>query len=98
MRTCSARTTHTNRARLFGLVAACALFTILSRTGVPVAQQRRETTDWPAYGGNAAGTRFSPLNQIDKTNVGRLHIAWQFDSREGPVTRFQAQPIVVDGI
>ena len=86
------------RVRLFGCVAVCALFTVLSETAVPVAQQRQASTDWPAYGGNAAGTRFSPLNQIDKTNVGRLQIAWQFDSKEGPVTRFQAQPIVVDGI
>ena len=27
-----------------------------------------------------------------------LEVPWQFDPREGPVTRFQAQPIVVDGV
>ena len=55
--------------------------------------------DWPAYGGDAEGTRYSPLTQINRSNVGQLKMAWQFDPSEGPLTgRFQAQPIVVDGI
>ena len=55
--------------------------------------------DWPAYGGDADGTRYSPLTQINRSNVGRLQVAWQFD-RGGslPSGRFQAQPIVVNGI
>ena len=55
--------------------------------------------DWPAYGGNPEGTRYSPLTQINRSNVGQLQVAWQFD-RGGslPSGRFQAQPIVVDGI
>ncbi|HVS60604.1 MAG TPA: PQQ-binding-like beta-propeller repeat protein, partial [Gemmatimonadaceae bacterium] len=55
--------------------------------------------DWPAYGGDPEGTRYSPLTQIDRSNVGRLQVAWQFDPSEGPPNgRFQAQPIVVNGI
>jgi len=59
----------------------------------------QENRDWPAYGGNPEGTRFSPLTQIDRSNVARLQIAWQFNPGELPAnTRFQAQPIVVDGV
>jgi quinoprotein glucose dehydrogenase len=55
--------------------------------------------DWPAYGGNPEGTRYSPLTQINRSNVGRLQVAWQFDPGEGPPNaRFQAQPIVLNGI
>jgi glucose dehydrogenase len=55
--------------------------------------------DWPAYGGNPEGTRFSPLTQINRSNVERLQIAWQYNPGElPPNTRFQAQPIVVGGV
>src|SRR5258706_15805245 len=64
------------------------------------AQQNQSAQqDWPAYGGNAEGTRYSPLTQINRSNVDRLRVAWQFD-RGGslPSGRFQTQPIVVNGI
>src|SRR5688500_4398762 len=49
--------------------------------------------DWPSYGGNDAKTRHSPLTQIDRQNVGKLALAWQFDTAEKGDT--QTQPIVV---
>ena len=81
---------------VFTLVAG--VLAILCGIGITRAQQRNSGTDWPAYGGDAEGTRFSRLNQINRTNVDRLEIAWQFDPMEGPVSRFQAQSIVVDGV
>ena len=47
-------------------------------------------TDWPAYGGDKANTRYSPLSQINirqpgegrnSGNVTRLVQAWAFDTR-----------------
>jgi quinoprotein glucose dehydrogenase len=54
-------------------------------------------TDWPAYGGNAAGTRYSTLSQIDRSNVSRLQVAWTYDTADGPGDS-QTQPLVVDGV
>ncbi|PIJ51179.1 pyrroloquinoline quinone-dependent dehydrogenase [Erwinia sp. OLTSP20] len=34
--------------------------------------------DWPAYGRTQAGTRYSPLSQIDDKNVKDLQVAWTF--------------------
>ena len=34
--------------------------------------------DWPAYGRTQAGTRYSPLSQINDKNVGQLTEAWSF--------------------
>ena len=81
---------------VFTLIAG--VLTVLWGIGITRAQQRNSDTDWPVYGGNAEGTRFSRLTQINRSNVGQLEVAWQFDPLEGPVTRFQAQPIVVDGV
>ncbi len=63
--------------------------------------------DWPAYGGNKAGNRYSPLNQIDTSNVQDLGIAWMYNAGQTPDTSnsnpqhpraIQCQPIVVHGI
>ena len=59
---------------------------------------------WAAYGGAPGGGQYSPLKEIDRTNVGRLHIAWVFRTgefgqamyRQRHLT-FEANPLVVDG-
>ena len=38
--------------------------------------------DWPVYGHDAAGTRYSPLKQINTANVSRLHRAWTYHTGE----------------
>lgn len=34
--------------------------------------------DWPVFGNDEGGSRFSALNQINASNVGNLQVAWQF--------------------
>jgi glucose dehydrogenase len=64
-------------------------------------------TDWPAYGHDPAGQRYSPLAKINIRNVSRLRLAWQYGIEPGGVnldaaTRFltstEAVPIMVGGI
>ena len=57
--------------------------------------------DYPAYGGNKANNRFSPLTQINAGNVKELQVAWTYfaNDKNSPATReTQCQPIVVNGI
>src|ERR1700694_2915493 len=35
-------------------------------------------TDWPAYGHDPTGNRYSPLTQVSTTNVSKLKLAWQY--------------------
>lgn len=57
--------------------------------------------DWPAYGGDPGGTRYSPLTQITRDNVRRLQVAWTFHTGDVPTkaqgAAFEATPILVDG-
>lgn len=53
-------------------------------------------SDWPAYGGQNNGNRYSTLTQINRDNVARLKPAWQFDTDSAESS--QTQPIVVDGV
>ena len=54
------------------------------------------TGDWITHGRDYAETRFSPLKQINDTNVKELGLAWSFDTE---TTRgLEATPIIVDGV
>ena len=41
-----------------------------------VALRTYSQTDWPTYGHDPGGLRYSPLKQIDATNVAKLKVAW----------------------
>ena len=60
--------------------------------------------DWPYYGHDSAGTRFSPLSQINRQNVTTLKVAWTFhvgDISNGighqKRSGLETTPILVDG-
>lgn len=60
--------------------------------------------DWPAYGRDAGGSRYSPLAGINRSNVKKLKVAWTYrtgDVSDGSHTAskstFEATPILVDG-
>ena len=54
------------------------------------------TGDWLSYGKNYNEDRFSPLNQINATNIDSLGLAWSINL--GTKRGIEATPIVVDGI
>src|SRR5262245_1390926 len=39
------------------------------------------TEGWPAYGGDAGGSRYSAANEITRENVKDLKVAWQFRTK-----------------
>jgi quinoprotein glucose dehydrogenase len=60
--------------------------------------------DWPAYGRDAGGSRYSPLAGVNRSNVKKLKVAWTYrtgDVSDGSHTAskstFEATPILVDG-
>ena len=61
--------------------------------------------EWPAYGNDPGGTRYSPLDQITPGNVMHLEQAWVYrtgedytDTEDDDAAAFEATPIVVDGV
>ena len=53
--------------------------------------------DWPVYLGDAGRRHYSPLTQIDPANVGRLELAWVYDSGK-PEGLMYTSPLVVGGV
>ena len=48
---------------------------------VSVRSADRPIDDWPAYGHDAGGMRYSPLTDITRRNVAALTVAWTFQTR-----------------
>ena len=55
--------------------------------------------EWRTYGGTPDGMRYSRLDQINKSNVKDLKVAWSFDTGDAfPGSEMQCNPIIVDGV
>jgi quinoprotein glucose dehydrogenase len=48
--------------------------------------------DWPFYGGDQGGTKYSPLTDVDVSSVARLGIAWEWSPREKALAEFGTRP------
>ena len=65
------------------------------------ALQTASAADWPVYGGDSAGTKYSTLDQINRATVKQLKPAWIYrcdDMSEKPASTIECNPIVIDGV
>lgn len=61
--------------------------------------------EWPVYGGDAAGTKHSPLAEVNRDTVERLSLAWEWKPGEEPLAEygtrpgnFQNTPLMIDNV
>jgi len=77
--------------KLSAALVIVSLVAVLSaHASGPVAE-----TDWPVYLGEGSA-HYSPLHQINKSNVKQLQVAWSYDT--GEAGGLQTSPIVVHGV
>ena len=65
------------------------------------AQTGAKNGEWPAYGADLGNTHYSPLDQIDAANFGKLTVAWRFKTDSlgpRPEYQFESTPLMVRGI
>ena len=82
-------------ARKAVLAFACAVLA-LAQTGE--AQRGADNVEWRHYGGDAGGTKYSPLDQINAANVNKLQIAWRWKTSSlgtPPDFNWQVTPLMV---
>jgi quinoprotein glucose dehydrogenase len=48
--------------------------------------------EWPFYGGDQAGTKWSAADDINRDTVSRLDVAWTWKTGEKPLPEFRTQP------
>jgi alcohol dehydrogenase (cytochrome c) len=94
------------RATHLLVMAMAGISMLLGYTAVALGQEvtaerllhaDQEPHNWLMYYGNYQGWRYSPLQQINTTNVQRLAVKWKFRTGSGD-ENFQVTPLVVDGV
>ena len=101
-------------SRRAGVRTAALLLTIAGALGSSACGQAegpagpaapRQASEWPSYGGDPGGQRYSVLDEITPGNVHRLEVAWTYETGDvsdgsGDVrstTAFEVTPILVAG-
>ena len=83
------------------IVATLALGVGFWRSSLKLAAQapnRTTTVNWPLHNLDLAGTRYSPLDQINRSNVKSLTPRWLFQHGVIDGVSNQTTPVVVDGM
>ena len=84
-----------------------AISTVVATLTSAVPTVNAQTVEWPAYAADQAGTKYSPLDQINEDTVAGLEIVWRQPVipdaiRNGETTRGpvgpQTTPLMVDGL
>jgi quinoprotein glucose dehydrogenase len=88
------------------LIVAAAVASMLIVPRAAAAQTGNG--EWRSYSGDAGSTKYSPLDQIDRTNVKSLRIAWRRpavdpllsgkDQKLQVPNNFRATPLMIDGV
>src|ERR1700691_5624586 len=95
-----------NKARRLASVAAIALLPALGM-GTAAAQTAghgQPSTakgDWPMYFADPTGSRYSPSDQINASNFGKLELAWHFKTDAlgaHPEYKLEGTPLEVNGV
>jgi quinohemoprotein ethanol dehydrogenase len=99
-------------AKIFAIATAVAMTTFLIPAQQPraTASKQAKVTDavlrnaaknadeWVTYGRDYSETHFSPLKQIDATNVKRLGLAWSYETDSPAGANIEATPLVSGGV
>lgn len=85
------------------ILATCSPVAVLSQPGGEIWRsitserlQQPEAGDWASYRRSYDATGFSPLDQINKTNVTQLRQVWSFSVKDN--SRWAPTPIAVNGM
>jgi quinoprotein glucose dehydrogenase len=62
----------------------------------PLALDAQQGANWSEYLGGRDSSHYSPLKQVNKSNVNKLEVAWNYET--GDETSYTFCPLVVDNI
>src|SRR5262249_46814974 len=82
---------------IFVSLALLALVFINRPAGLRAQNSSIAPGDWAVNNRDNHSTRYTPLDEINTANVGRLAVKWQLDLQK-PLSVGASQPVVVGGI
>src|SRR5690242_21825231 len=66
--------------RLRSAIAVSSVVVLAAIVAAQPAPPSTATGEWPAYGGDLANSKYSPLDQITAANFASLKVAWHVKS------------------
>jgi quinoprotein glucose dehydrogenase len=91
-----------------GLVCTAAAVLSVFTPRVVTQQDGSPDLGWRYYAGDAAGSKYSPADQIDASNVARLRVAWRRPAVDAsltaafpdlrPAANLRGTPLMIDGV
>jgi glucose dehydrogenase len=89
------------RCRAVSIVALAATATAPAVRAQHDSRGEGPEVEWPVYGGNLASQFYSPLDQIDASNVQNLRVVWRWNAANfgpRPETRSETTPLMIGGV
>src|SRR5262249_1918330 len=93
------------RAMRKASIAALIFVATVRLTRLPPSDHPNQEQDWPFYGADQGGTKFSSLTDINRDNVVHLTTAWEWHTREKALPEFgtrpgafEATPLMIDNV
>src|SRR5438132_10907507 len=86
------------RVKRIPFAAACIVVGALASVS---GQSGAQSGEWRSYGGDIGHTRYSPLDQINAGNFGKLEVAWRFKTDNlgpRPEFQFESKPLMAKGV
>ena len=74
----------------FAALAVAATLTLSAARPKPDTVAAEQ--DWPFYGGDQGGAKYSPVADINRESVARLAPAWEWSTGEKPLPEFGTRP------
>jgi quinoprotein glucose dehydrogenase len=92
---------------ILGIVATAAIGPS-TKLRAGAAQQGTGRGEWTRYGGDPGSTKYAPLDQINKTNISQLRIAWRRPAVDPSISsqvpgfsysnNFRSTPLMIGGV
>ena len=71
--------------RILNLIAL--LMVVAAQLSWTPSAGAQQAAGWPTYGNTPGGSRYSPLDEINPSNVADLEIAWSYRTGDDPKQR-----------
>src|SRR6266568_8103393 len=88
-------------APALGLIVAALGWATPRVSGQAGAMPSTKNGEWPMYTADLRGSKYSPLDQINAANFGKLEVAWRFKTDNlgtRPEYKLEGTPLMVNGV
>ena len=79
-----------------GVFSQTTLDAYAAESRAPRSTASQANADWATYLGDKGRSLYSPLRQVNRTNVAQLKVAWTYDT--GDKGEYQANNLIIEGV